>query len=270
MLIDTHAHISDGRFDADRAEVLARAREAGIERILDVGIDLGTSRRAVRLARREPLVRAVVGVQPHDADRVDGETMAALRELAQDPLVVGIGETGLDFYRDRASRAGQLAALRLHLGLAAELGLPIVLHLRSAATSGEASARAYEVCAEVLADYADAVTPIAHCFSGTVAAAERMVALGGYVSFAGNVTYPKATELREACRAVPLERLLVETDCPYLAPQGRRGQRNEPALVRLTAERIAKERGIAFGELAARASANARRAFVLADAAAGG
>ncbi len=257
--IDTHAHISDPKFNKDRDEVLARTREAGFVAIVDVGTDLPSSRRALRLAEREPLVFAAVGVHPYDGDRFDDETRHALRELAAHERVVAIGEIGFDFYRDRASRAGQARCFRAQLELALELDLPVVLHLRSAAGAepgGEDDA--YAAARRVLAEYGGRVRGISHCFSADTPTALAMCEAGLHVSFAGNVTYPRNAALREAARAVPLERLLVETDCPYLAPQPRRGRRNEPEGAALTGACIAEVRGMPVAALAAATTANAK------------
>ncbi len=263
MLIDTHAHVSGSEFNKDRADVLARARAAGVERIVDVGIDLTSSRRALALAAAEDAVHAAVGIHPHEGDSVDARTVEELRALARSsPRVVAIGETGLDFYRNRSSREGQERALRAQLDLACELSLPVILHLRSSATAGEGATDAYESCLRVLDDYRGrGLNGVSHCFSGTPALARALCAHGFFVSFAGNVTYPKAVELHEAAREVPLDRVVVETDCPYLSPQAQRGRRNEPANVRLTAEWIAELRGVPVVQVERATTENARRLF---------
>lgn len=265
MLFDTHAHIHDEAFNKDRDEVLARAAGAGVDAICDVGTDLHTSRRAVALAAGSgrPRVYAAVGVHPHDADGFDAAALEELRALARSPGVTAIGETGLDFYRNRSSREGQDRALRAQLDLACETGLAAVLHLRSSANAGEGATDAYEACLRVLDDYRGRLRAVSHCFSGTPALAHAFVERGFYVSFAGNATYPNAPVLREAAKAVPLERIVIETDCPYLTPQARRGKRNEPAYVQLTAEALAAALGIPFAEFAAATTANARRLFGL-------
>jgi TatD DNase family protein len=268
MLIDTHSHISDRAFDADRAAVLARAAEAGVTAMVDVGIDLESSRRALACAEAHPQVHAAVGVHPHEGDGVDAATIDALRALARGSRrVVAVGETGLDFYRNRSTREGQVHSLRLHMALARELSLPLILHLRSSANAGPGATDAYETMIALLREEGAGLRGVSHCFSGTVALGEAFVALGFDVSFAGNATYPAAQVLRDAARALPLERIVVETDCPYLAPQGRRGKRNEPALVRETAEALAKARGMPLADFAAATTANARRLFGIAGAA---
>ncbi len=269
MLFDTHAHVHDEAFNRDRADVLARAREAGVDEICDIGIDLASSRKAVALAALSaasgggPRIYAAVGIHPHGADRAGEEALAEVRRLAESPGVVAIGETGLDFYRNRSSREGQERTLRAHLDLARALGLAVVLHLRSSATAGDGAEDAYRACLRVLDDYGGAVRGVSHCFSGTPELALALVERGLHISFAGNVSYPGAEVLRDAARAVPLDRIVVETDCPYLAPQARRGARNEPAFVRHTAEEIARARGIALEEVVAATTRNARALFGL-------
>lgn len=264
MLIDTHAHVSDAAFNKDRAEVLTRARAAGVEVMVDVGIDVATSRRALAFANQHEGVYASVGIHPHEGDSVDEAAIAELRDLARgNAKVVAIGETGLDFYRNRSSREGQDRGLRLQLDLARELDLPVILHLRSSANAGEGANDAYEAALAVLRESARGMTGVSHCFSGTPAHAKALVDLGFYVSFAGNATYPNAGVLREAAQVVPLDRIVVETDCPYLTPQRNRGQRNEPAYVAQTAEALAQARGMKTGEFAEAVTRNARRLFRL-------
>jgi TatD DNase family protein len=270
MLFDTHAHLHDEQFDGDRDAALERASQAGVEAIVNVGTDLETSRRAIALAAarggRGPRLFAAVGFHPYDGDKVDAAAVGALRELAAAPAVVAFGETGFDFFRMRSSREGQERALRAHLDLACECGKTVILHLRSSRNAGPEAADAYDAALRVLDDYAGAgLRLVAHCFSGTPAHARALAARGYHVSFAGNATYPGAGSLREAARAVPLDRLVIETDCPYLAPQARRGKRNEPAFIRMTAETIARERGLSLEELAAAVGANARRLFGITD-----
>jgi TatD DNase family protein len=268
MLFDTHAHVHDKAYDADRTEVLARARAAGVEAICDVGIDVASSRKAVRLAAAPaasgPRIYAAVGIHPHEADRADPAAIEEIRGLATSPGVVAIGETGLDFFRNRSSREGQERALRAQLDLARDLGLAAILHLRSSASAGPGAEDAYRECLRVLDHYAGGVRGVSHCFSGTPELARALVERGFYISFAGNVTYPNAPILREAARAVPLERIVIETDCPYLTPQAKRGTRNEPAYLRETAAEIARARGSSFEEVAAATAKNARALFGIA------
>jgi TatD DNase family protein len=245
---DTHAHL-DACADPPE-QLLARARAVGVERIVAVGSGLESCRETLAIASRERGVYAALGVHPHQAGDPDAERLDELRDLLGDERAVAVGETGLDFYRDYAPRDRQRILFARQLELAAELGKPVVVHTRAAA----------EETAAALDAFAGAV--VLHCFSAPEllpAALER----GYYVSFAGNLTYPKAEELREAARQVPADRLLVETDSPYLSPQPRRGRPNEPANVVHTVAALAKARGEDESQLADRLDANAAAAFSL-------
>jgi TatD DNase family protein len=255
-LVDSHAHLDDRAFAGERDEVVARALAAGVRSIVTVGADLPSSRRAVALSARYAGVFAVVGVHPHDASRLDEAALKELRELARRPKVVAIGETGLDFYRDLSPRPVQRTAFRSHLALARELGLPVVVHDRDAHDEVMAALRGW------VRDYADA-RGVLHCFSGDEDMAAEATRLGFFISLAGPVTYANASRLHRLAAIIPLHRLLLETDCPYLTPEPLRGQRNEPANVRLVAERVAALRGMAPAELARATTANATALFGL-------
>jgi TatD DNase family protein len=247
-VIDTHAHLDACEEPAD--ELVARAREAGVGRIVSIGSGLDSCRETLAIAASHEGVFAALGVHPHQAADPDAEQLRELRELLRDDTAVAVGETGLDYYRDYAPRDRQLALFERQLELAAELGKPVVIHTRAASDDTAAALEPFSG------------TVVLHCFS----APELLpVALdrGYYVSFAGNVTYPKAEELREAARAVPADRLLVETDSPYLSPQPRRGRPNEPANVVHTASALADARGEDAAALAAQLDANATAAFAL-------
>ncbi|HSR34189.1 MAG TPA: TatD family hydrolase [Anaerolineae bacterium] len=262
-LVDTHAHLDFAKFDADRPAVIERAKAAGVTTIINVGADLASSQRAVELAEQYDVVYAAVGVHPHDALKLDGAALGELRELAKQPKVVALGEIGLDFYRDLSPRDVQRRAFQAQLAWAAKLGRPVIVHDRDA----------HDEIMEILDDWAAALSnsPLAgrlgvlHTFSGDLSMAERAMDLGFYISISGPVTYKNARELPEIVQALPLERLLVETDCPFLTPHPYRGKRNEPAYVRLVAERIAELRGMSFDALALATTANARRLFELAN-----
>jgi TatD DNase family protein len=250
MLVDTHAHLHDPAFDADRPLVLARARAAGVTRVLTIGTDVGTSEAAVALAAAEPDVYAAVGIHPHDARTADAAALGRIAALAGRPKVVAIGEIGLDHYRNLSPRAAQRSALVAQLALARAVRKPVLLHCR------EAHADLLEVChAEGVA----AVGGILHCFSGDLAVARRGLDLGLLISVAGPVTYPSARRLGEVVRALPLDRLVVETDCPYLPPQPWRGQRNEPAYLPVTVARVAELAGVPVATVAAATTENAAR-----------
>jgi TatD DNase family protein len=259
MLIDTHAHLDSAKFDADRKAVIQRAKVAGVGLIVTIGTDVESSRAAVQLAGEYEGIYAAVGMHPHDAKELDGAALAELRALAEQPKVVAVGEIGLDFYRDLSPREVQHRAFRAQLAWAGKLGKPVVIHDRDA--HGEILA--------ILAEWAAGLknSPLAgrlgvlHTFSGDLAMAEQAIELGFYISFSGPVTYHNARQLPAIVQVLPLDRILVETDCPFLAPHPRRGKRNEPAYVRLVAERIAALRGIALDELAEATTANAHRLF---------
>lgn len=251
-IVDSHAHVSTPRFAEDRAEVLARAREAGLAAIVDVGCDLASSEAAVALAEREPDVWAAVGVHPHEARRWDDASRPALARLAAHPRVVALGEFGLDFHYDHSPRDAQRAAFRAQLELAGDLDMPVVFHIREA----------YDEALELLAGY-PGLRGVAHCFTGTAAQAEGFCALGYAVSFSGVVTFKNAAGVRAAAEAVPADQLLVETDCPYMAPVPVRGKRCEPAFVVHTARFLAELRGEDPEAFAATTRANTARLFGL-------
>ena len=253
-LFDTHAHLHFPEFADDLGAVLARARAAGVRRVLTIGTNVETSRAAVALAAREPDVWASVGVHPHDAGEADATALAEIEELAAEPRVVGIGETGLDFFRNLSPRDAQERVFRAQLALARRVGKPVIVHCRDA----------HEATLAILAEErVGEPGGVMHCFSGDVEIARRCLGLGLLISLAGPVTYPKARALPEVARFVPGDRLVVETDCPFLPPQPYRGKRNEPAYLAITAARVAELRGESLPTLAARTSENAAKLFGL-------
>ena len=239
MLIDSHAHIQLDKFDADRGTVLERAQEAGVHAIMVIGFDLETSRGAIALAEKYDQIYATVGMHPHDAKDLHDETMHIFRDLTAHPKVLALGEMGLDYYRNLSPRPIQKAAFERQLDLAEELDLPIVIHNREA----------YHDILPILQVRRGRVRGVMHCFSGDVGIMRQSLALGFHIGIGGPVTYRKSDALREVAQKVPADALLVETDCPWLAPQFRRGKRNEPAYVRATAEKIAELRGISLEEI---------------------
>ena len=239
MLIDSHAHIQLDKFDADRGAVLERAQEAGVHAIMVIGFDLETSRGAIALAEKYNQVYATIGMHPHDAKNLHDETIHIFHELAAHPKVVALGEMGLDYYRNLSPRPIQKAVFERQLDLAEELDLPIVIHNREA----------YHDILPILQARRGRVRGVMHCFSGDVEIMHRSLTLGFYIGIGGPVTYRKSDALQEVAQKVPADALLVETDCPWLAPQFRRGKRNEPAYVRATAEKIAELRGISLEEI---------------------
>ncbi|MGQ9552578.1 MAG: TatD family hydrolase [Anaerolineae bacterium] len=239
-LADTHAHLSDECFDADRQAVLQRARAAGVMLMVDVGADLASSGKAVALASEDEAVWAAVGVHPHEAAGFGEGELAMLRELANCPRVVAIGEIGLDFYRDLSPRQKQRDALEMQLALAGELGKPVLVHCRDA----------YPQVLESIRHWQGRIRGVLHCFSGTEEALYQALDQGLFISLAGPVTYERAEHTRTIARLVPIERLLLETDCPYLAPAPKRGKRNEPLYLTCILDTIARVRGVPAEDLA--------------------
>jgi len=255
-LIDSHAHVDGPEFDADRDDVLARARAAGVHRIVVIGAvgDPSSAERAVALAERDPQIWATIATHPHDVEKMTPDWWATHERLATHPRVVAIGETGLDYYYDHSPREAQQAAFARFIALARSVGKPVVCHIRDAHEDARAILREHRALE---------LGVVIHCFTGTPDDAAAYAELGAYVSFSGIVTYKSAQPLRDAVRLVPRDRLLVETDCPYLAPIPQRGKRNEPAYVVHTAEVVAREAGMSFEDLAAQTTANANRIYRL-------
>jgi TatD DNase family protein len=249
-LVDSHCHLDDKQFDPDRDEVVARAREAGVERMMAIGTGNGPPdlECALRLARQHDFIYATVGVHPHDAAKATPETFAAMETLAAETKVLAIGEIGLDYHYDFSPRDVQREVFIAQLKLAARAGKPIVIHTREA----------WEDTLLVLREHWSGAG-IIHCFSGGPAEARQALDLGFYLSFGGVLTFPKAEALREAARMTPEDRLLVETDAPYLAPVPKRGKRNEPAFLVETARRLAEVRGTSPERIAETTTANFER-----------
>jgi TatD DNase family protein len=251
MLVDTHCHLH--LLEPSPEEVLAEALAEGVGHLVDVGVDLDSSRRAVANAARLPQVSATAGVHPHDARGFDGDALGELRALLADDRVVGVGETGLDYHYDNSPRDAQRAAFATHVRLARELDKTLVVHCR-------------EAFADVLAILDGEGAPsrvVFHCFAGDEAAAARVVGAGWYVSFGGILTFRNAGGLRAACAAVPLDRMLLETDSPFLSPHPYRGRPNRPGRVAVTAATVAELHGVPVEEVAAATTATAAGAFRL-------
>lgn len=275
MLVDSHAHLDHARYDEDRDLMLARAWAAGVRTILSIGIGDGPSTmdRALRLARdyrdkpNTPRIYASAGIHPQEAAQADTLALANLDALLDEPEVLACGEIGLDFYHDDNPPVDvQQEAFLAQMELAARHRKPILIHCRPGSAFGE-DQDAWEQTLALLDRHwqPSGLGGILHCFSGTLPQAERALAIGFLISFAGNATYPSANELRAVAAAVPADRILVETDCPFLAPAPDRGKRNEPALVARTAEAMARVRGISPQELAVATSANFHRLFGTTD-----
>lgn len=253
FLVDTHCHLNSEALADEAGEAVARALEAGVERMVVVGYDMTSSEEAVALAERLAPVYAAVAVHPHDARNYDARAEARLRELAAHPCVVAIGEIGLDYHYDFSPVEEQAAAMQAQLRLAEEAGLPVIIHCREA----------YRDVLDALerAEGARANGVVMHCWAGEPAEAKRALALGCHLGIGGVVTFKNAEAVRTAARAAPADRLLVETDAPYLAPVPHRGKRNEPAYTRLVAEKLAEVRGEPLEAVAAQTTRNALALF---------
>ncbi|HXU39635.1 MAG TPA: TatD family hydrolase [Blastocatellia bacterium] len=260
MYIDSHAHIEGSEFDGDREAVIQRALEAGVEIIVCVGdgeVAADSHAAAFRLAEQYPLIYTTVGVHPHEARLLDDDLYAQLMELSRHPKVIAWGEIGLDYHYDNSPRDVQREAFRKQLRMARDRGLPLSIHTR------EAEADTLAILEEEWKG--SGLGGVIHCFTGTRAFAEAAVELGFYISFSGVVTFKKAEDLRETARAIPIDRMLIETDSPFLAPIPYRGRRNEPAYVVEIARALAGIHGIETEELGKTTSRNFKRLFELAN-----
>lgn len=253
MLVDSHAHLDDRRFDDDREEVIARAAAAGLGALLTVGVDLESSRAAVALAQQHAGIYAAAGIHPHEASRADAAALSALEKLCCEDKVVAVGEIGFDFFYKHSTVDEQRTAFVAQLQIARRLHKPVIIHDRDA----------HAESMDVLREHGRGLRGVLHCFSGDRAMALAAIELGFYISFAGPVTFTNARGLQALAAELPLERMFVETDCPYLTPHPFRGQRNEPARVALVAAKIAELRGLAEERVAAVTAANAAALFGL-------
>ena len=253
MLIDTHTHLDDSRYDSDRDLMIARARDAGVERMITIGCDLATSRAAVALAEQYPFVYASVGVHPHEVKHIADGWYDELRRLAGHKKVVAYGEVGLDYHYNHSPAAEQRDRFREQLHLARNLRLPVIIHTR------EAQEDTIQILKE---EWSPDLGGVFHCFSGDPWLAQDALDLGFHLSFSGILTFQNAGTLREIAQTVPLDRLLIETDCPYLTPVPHRGKRNEPAYVLHVAQTLASIfNSTDIDAVAERTTANARRLF---------
>lgn len=247
FLTDTHCHLNFDRYHGDLNAVLERSRAAGLRRILVPAIDLDSSREILSLVERDPLLYGAVGVHPNSGNSWQPETLTGLRELSEHPKVVAIGEIGLDYYRDRTPRDVQKVILKAQLNLALDRNLPVILHVRN---RSEEDRSCMEDLLKILEDWVKSADPpfsgrphkpgVIHSFSGNVQEAERALQLGFYLGITGPVTYKTADSLREVVKAAPLDKLLIETDGPFLSPQAKRGKRNEPAHVCYIVDKISE------------------------------
>ncbi len=255
-MIDSHAHLDDEDFDVDREEVIGGLEAAGIDLVVNIAADLPSSEASVALAKEHPRIYATVGVHPHEAKTYDDEVEARLRELAKEEKVVALGEIGLDFHYDFSPRDVQRQVFKRQLALAHELGLPIVIHSR------EADQETFDLIKAHMEEHPEDRVLI-HCYSGSVELMREYTKRGAYIALGGTTTFKNARVPKEVAKEVPLTKLLLETDSPYLTPVPYRGKRNEPKYVRLVAENIANLRGIDVEELVEHTDANTRAFYGL-------
>ena len=251
-LIDTHAHLDFPKFDKDRTEVINRAIDSGIEKIVNIGSDMTSSRNSVELSRRYDEIYSVIGIHPHNADSFDLNVSKKLKKLSKNGKVVAIGEIGLDFHYDNSPREKQKQAFRAQLRLAKSLDLPVVIHTR------DADKETLEILKE---EDVSEIGGIMHCFASDKKMAEEILDLGFYIAFGGLITFNNLDDLREIVSKVPLDKLLVETDAPYLTPEPYRGKRNEPLHVKYVAERIAEIKNVDLEKVAKKTTANAKKVY---------
>jgi TatD DNase family protein len=261
MYIDSHAHLDGPKFDTDRDQVLVRAREAGLERILAIGSGTGpgTLDCAIKVAGQHDWIYATIGIHPHEAKLATEADYAEMQQLAGNPKVIAWGEIGLDYFYDHSPREVQKEVFRRQMELARAARLPIIIHCRPTNNSENAWDDTLQMLRDHWAPFG--LPGILHCFTGEWKHAEAALDIGFYISFAGNVSFPKAENIREAAKRIPLERMLIETDSPFLAPVPHRGKRNEPAFVVNTAETIAQLRGITPEETGEQTQNNFYRLF---------
>ncbi len=260
-MIDSHCHLNHPQFAGDRAEVLDRARSAGVTAMVVVGFDMPSSEAVVELSAAEPDVWATVGIHPHDASTYNREAERRLREMAANPKVVAIGEIGLDYHYNHSPRDVQLSAFRAQLTLAREVGLPVVIHCREGQAGGEAALSAHDDVFAECDRLEGGAQGVMHCWSGSVSQARRAVTIGMHIGIAGVVTFKNRGEIGDVALAVPEDCLLIETDAPYLAPVPFRGRRNEPAFVAHVCARLAEDLGHPPEHIARVTASNAARLF---------
>ncbi len=255
MFIDTHTHLDDTRYNDDREAMITRAREAGVEAFITIGCDLATSRAAVALADQYPFVYASIGVHPHEVKHIDDGWYGEFHRLAHNKKVVAYGEIGLDYHYNHSSPKEQRERFREQIQFARELGLPVIIHTREAQE---------DTVAILKEENASEIGGVLHCFSGDAWLAKDALDLGFYLSFSGILTFQNATMLRDIAKNTPLDRVLIETDCPYLTPVPYRGKRNEPAYVSHVAKQLASLSNLSIDQIAEQTSNNAKRFFKIA------
>jgi len=250
MLFDTHAHMNDPAFDADREEVLLSLAGKGVGAMLNVGCCLDSSKDCIAMAEKYPFVYASVGSHPDSADEVNEEVIEAYCRMAQHPKVMAIGEIGLDYYYETIPREVQQKAFRMQMDLAKELGMPVIVHERNAHDDGMRIVKEFK-----------GVTGVFHCYSGSAEMARQLVDMGWYIGFTGVLTFKNARKAVETAERIPLERIVLETDCPFMAPEPHRGKRNDPGFLPYMAQRLADIRGISQEEVERITTENAKRLY---------
>lgn len=252
MLIDSHAHLDDRRFDKDRDKLIKRLKEDDVDIVINPGADFLSSVKSVKMSEDYDNVYAAVGIHPHDAKSMDDETINVLRDLAKKGKVVAIGEIGLDYHYDNSPRDIQKKRFREQIKLAKELNLPIIVHDRDA----------HKDTFDIISDEFDGkLTGVIHSFSSSVEMAKKYIDMGFYISFSGPITFKKAKQPKEVAKEIPVDHILIETDSPYLTPEPHRGKRNEPLNVRYVAGMIAELKGISFEEVAKKTAENTKKLF---------
>jgi TatD DNase family protein len=267
MFVDSHAHLDGKQFDSDREQVIARAREAGVVAMVAIGNGDGPPEfdAGIRLAMQHPFMYATVGIHPHEARLASEHAYSEMEQLAQDPKVIAWGEIGLDYYYDHSPRETQKEVFIRQMELAGAAKRPIVIHCRPS----DNSENAWDDCLQLIQEQwaPRGIGGILHCFTGNWPHAKRALDVGFMISFAGNVTFPKAQQIRDAALQVPLDRMFIETDCPYLAPIPYRGKRNEPAYVKETARKIGELRGLSMEEVGEQTARNFYNFFKISETA---
>ena len=250
MLFDTHAHLNDPAFDEDRAELLETFRDAGVGMVMNVGCCLASSRDCIALAESYPWIYASVGTHPDSADEVNEEVLEAYRQMCRHEKVKAIGEIGLDYYYETIPRQVQQRAFRMQMELARELDMPVIIHERNAHEDGMNIVRAFPK-----------VTGVFHCYSGSAEMARQLVNMGWYIGFTGVLTFKNARKAVETAQRIPLERIVLETDCPFMAPEPYRGKRNHPGYLIQMAQKLAQIRGLDVEEVIRVTTENAKRLY---------
>jgi len=251
-IIDTHSHLDSKEFEKDLEQILINAQESGVQNIITVGTDLSSSKKTIELSEKHPWIYSSVGIHPHEVENLTLENFKNIIEFTSHPRVRAVGETGLDYYYQYSTQETQIRWFREHIRLARTASLPLVIHSRNAKE---------ETLLILEEEKAFEVGGVLHCFTGDQEMAQKGIEMGFYISFSGIVTFPKAKEIQDVATTIPLDWILIETDCPFLTPVPHRGKRNEPRWVQLVASKLAELRGVSFEEMAKATTENALRLF---------